>query len=121
MTMWIFLIGIIVGIILGIMLVYRAAVTPLHKKIEKLSEEKQLLSTKHSEIPKDFKSFMEKYPYVKENFRFIGNPVDGIQFENDQIIFVEFTTNKSKLTAKQNKVKKLVNERKVKWFEFKTK
>ncbi|MCK5112179.1 MAG: endonuclease, partial [Thermoplasmatales archaeon] len=53
--------------------------------------------------------------------RFIGSPIDGVQFEDDQILFVEFKTDKSKLNAKQNKIKKLVKEGKVKWFEFKTK
>ena len=121
MTFWIFLIGITAGVIVGVTLVYRTAISPLHKKIEKLSSEKQSLSTTYGKITEQFAPFMEKYPYAIENFRFIGSPVDGIQFEDDQIIFVEFKANKSKLTTTQNKIKKLIQERKVKWFEFKLK
>jgi hypothetical protein len=110
MTFWVLLIGIIIGVIFGITLVYRAAISPLHKKIGKLTSEKE-----------QFASSMEKYPYSKENFRYIGDPIDGIQFEDDQILFVEFKTEKSKLTTKQNKIKKLVEERNVNWFEFRTK
>ncbi len=121
MTFWVFLIGIIIGVIFGITLVYRAAISPLHKKIEKLSSEKESSSTAWGKTTEQFVSSMEKYPYSTENFRHIGSPIDGIQFEDDQILFVEFKTDKSKLNSKQNKIKKLVKEGKTKWFEFKTK
>ncbi|MCK4416106.1 MAG: endonuclease [Thermoplasmatales archaeon] len=121
MTFWVFLIGIIIGVIFGLTLVYRAAISPLHKKIEKLSSEKESSSTAWGKTTEQFTSSMEKYPYSTENFRYIGDPIDGIQFEDDQILFVEFKTDKSKLNAKQNKIKKLVKEGKVKWFEFKMK
>ncbi len=121
MTFWLFLIGIIVGLMLGVTLVYRTAISPLHKKIEKLSSEKQSLSTIYGKISEQFAPFMKKYPFSSKNFRFIGNPIDGIQFEDDHIIFVEFKTSKSKLTPIQNNIKKLVKEGKIKWFEFRMK
>lgn len=121
MTFWVFLIGIIIGVIFGITLVYKVAISPLHKKVEKFTSEKESLSTAQGKITEQFALSMEKYPYSTENFRFIGSPIDGVQFEDDQILFVEFKTDKSKLNAKQNKIKKLVKEGKVKWFEFKTK
>ncbi|MCK5261465.1 MAG: endonuclease [Thermoplasmatales archaeon] len=121
MTFWVFLIGIIIGVIFGITLVYKVAISPLHKKVEKFTSEKESLSTAWDKITEQYASSTEKYPYSIENFRFIGSPIDGVQFEDDQILFVEFKTDKSKLNAKQNKIKKLVKEGKVKWFEFKTK
>ncbi len=121
MLFWTFLIGIIVGVIGGISLVYRAAVSPLHHKIEKLSTEKQSLSTTYGKITEQFAPFMNNYPYSTKHFRFIGSPIDGIQFNENQILFVEFKTNKSKLTNTQNKIKKLVKERKIAWFEFRMK
>jgi predicted Holliday junction resolvase-like endonuclease len=121
MTFWVFLIGIIIGVIFGITLVYKVAISPLHKKIEKFTSEKESISTAWDKITEQYASPAEKYPYSKENFRFIGSPIDGVQFEDDQILFVELKTDKSTLNAKQNKIKKLVKEGKVKWFEFKTK
>jgi len=103
---WIFLIGIIAGVILGLTLVYRTAVSPLHKKIEELSGEKQL------------EPYIEKYPYDPEKFRFIGDPIEGIQFEDDRILFVKFNIDQSKLSLSQNNIKKLVEKGKVEWFEF---
>ena len=116
--LWILLLGIIAGLILGLTLVYRTAITPLHKKIEKLTSEKQSLSTTYGKLTEQFAPFMEKYPYSTKNFRFIGNPVDGIQFEDDRIIFVEFKTNQSELSPLQNKIKKLIEKGRVEWFEF---
>ncbi len=121
MMFWIFLIGIIFGVIAGITLVYRAAVSPLHKKINRLTTEKQSLSTTYGKITEQFAPFMKNYPYSTQNFRFIGSPIDGIQFNENQILFVEFKTNKSKLTNTQNKIKKLVDNGKIAWFEFKMK
>jgi len=121
MMFWIFLIGIIVGVVGGLTLVYRAAVSPLHKKIKKLTTEKQSLSTTYGRITEQFAPFMKDYPYSTQNFRFIGSPIDGIQFNDNQILFVEFKTNKSKLTSSQHKIKKLVKEGKISWFEFRMK
>jgi len=118
MTFWVFLIGIIFGVIAGLTLVYRAAVYPLHRKIEKLTSEKQSLSTTYGKITEQFAPFMKNYPYPTQNFRFIENPIDGIQFNDNQILFVEFKTNKSKLTTTQNKIQKLVKDGNVAWFEF---
>ncbi len=53
MLFWFFLIGIIVGVIIGLTLVYRTAVSPLHKEIEKLSNEIKLLSTKNDDSKKE--------------------------------------------------------------------
>jgi len=121
MTFWIFLIGIIVGVIIGVILLYRTAISPLHKKIEKLTAEKKALMTTCEKTTEQHAPSMKQYPYSIERFRFIGTPIDGIQFEDDQILFVEFKTSKSKLSAAQNRIKKLVKEGKVKWFEFRTK
>jgi len=46
MLLWFFLLGIIVGVIVGLTLVYRTAVSPLHKEIERLSDQIKLLSSK---------------------------------------------------------------------------
>ena len=121
MIFWTFLIGIIAGLMLGIILVYKSAIFPLRKKIKELTSQKQSLSTTYGKITEQFAPFMKNYPYSPENFRFIGNPIDGIQFEDDHIIFVEFKTHKSKLTTSQNRIKKLVDGGRIKWFEFRTK
>ena len=119
MTFWIFLIGIIVGVIIAITLIHKAAVYPLHKKIEKLTSENKTLQSSLDNRKEKLAVYKSKYPYSIENFRFIGTPIDGIQFENDQILFIKLKSGVAKLTTKQNKIKKLIKEGKVHWFEFK--
>ena len=61
---------------------------------------------------------MESYPYDYNKFRFIGNPIDGIQFNEDEIIFMEFKGGKSQLSEKQRNIKDLVKDKRVYWEEF---
>ena len=52
---------------------------------------------------------MKKYPYNPKKFRFLGEPIDGIQFEDDEIIFIEFKTRKGELSGKQKMIKHLIH------------
>jgi hypothetical protein len=106
MTIWLFLIGIIIGILIGVGLSFRQAVTPLHQRIGKLTTE-----------PEQNQELMKYYPYNIDTFRFIGDPISGIQFEEDKILFVQFNAIR---TPEQDRLKKLVDTRKVDWFEFTT-
>lgn len=109
MTIWVFFIGSFIGIIIGVMLSYRTAVTPLQHRIEKLSSQQEL-----------HKENLKYYPYDPAKFRFIGEPVDGIQFEKDVILFVRFKKGSTPRTKEQDEVKTLIESGKVKWFEFTT-
>jgi len=79
---------------------------------------KQSQSTLYGKITEHFAPFMEKYPYDRKRFRFIGSPIDGIQFEDDKVVFIEIKSAKSALQSNQRKIRKLIQERKVEWFEF---
>ena len=61
---------------------------------------------------------MEGYPYDSAGFRFLGTPVDGVQFGEDKIVFVEFKSHRAELSAEQKRLKKLVEAGKVTWEEF---
>jgi len=73
---------------------------------------------KHGKAFEQMFPYMNSYPYNVENFRFIGTPIDGISFEDDGIVFVEFKTGNSQLSSNQRKIKKLVKDKKVKWKEI---
>ena len=60
--------------------------------------------------------FLECWPYDPNNFRFLGSPVDGIQYNDDAVIFVEIKTGGSRLSKSQKSVKELVKAGKV-YFE----
>jgi len=108
MTVWMFFIGSIIGVIVGIALSYRTAVSPLHERIGKLTSQQ-------------YHAFMKQYPYNPDNFRYIGDPIDGIQFEEDKILFVWFKTRKTIRTPEQDYIKNLLENGNVSWFEWSTK
>ena len=80
---------------------------------------KQSLSSKYGKMSEQFMPFLKDYPYDPQNFRFLGSPIDGIQFANDKIIFIEFKTNSSQLTPHQRQIAELVWNKKVEFEEHK--
>ena len=82
---------------------------------------KQSLSTKYGKMTEQFMPFLETYPYDKQNFRFIGSPIDGVQFEKDKIIFVEFKAGNHSLTILQKEIRDLVEKGKVRFEEIRMK
>ncbi len=88
------------------------------KELNELKFQKYSLSSKYGKMSEQFMPFLEHYPFDRQNFRFIGTPIDGIQFEDDRVVFVEFKTGSSTLTAKQRLVRELIKDRKVEFREF---
>lgn len=78
---------------------------------------KQSLSSKYGKMTEQFMPFMKDYPYDSQNFRFIGTPIDGVQFEPDKIVFVEFKSADGKLSARQKEIKDLVDKKNVEFEE----
>ena len=66
---------------------------------------KQSQSVKYGQFTEQWLPFSSKFPYHSQNFRFIGKPIDGISFEDDKVVFVEFKTNKSQLSESQRRVR----------------
>jgi len=86
-----------------------------------LSEEKtrqRSLSASYGRITEQWFPLMDGYPYDAAGFRFLGTPVDGVQFEEDRIVFIEFKSNTSELSTQQKRLKRLVQAGKVSWEEF---
>lgn len=88
------------------------------KLLEEQKTRQRSLSASYGRITEQWFPLMDKYPYDSANFRFLGTPVDGVQFEEDRIVFVEFKSNRSELSSAQKKLKKLVESGKVTWEEF---
>jgi len=87
------------------------------KLMETLSR-KQSLSTKYGKMTEQFMPFLKTYPYDENSFRFLGTPIDGVQFNDDGVVFVEFKTSDSRMSPKQKHIKELVEEKKVKFEEI---
>lgn len=85
---------------------------------------KELYHRKSSEvrlgkIGENLAPFVRDWPWDPNRFRFLGNPVDGVQFNNDEIIFVEIKTGKARLSRSQKNLRDLVKTGKVSFVTFK--
>ncbi|PKK81602.1 MAG: endonuclease [Thermoplasmata archaeon HGW-Thermoplasmata-2] len=112
------LLALCAGFILGIIFVYFVFVKPLRRKVADLISRKQSLSTTYGKITEQFAPFMAHYPYNPQNFRFLGTPIDGVQFNESEVVFVEIKSSKSKPSALQNRIRSLVEQGRVRWMEF---
>jgi predicted Holliday junction resolvase-like endonuclease len=79
---------------------------------------KKSLSSKYGKMTEQFIPFLESYPYDEQNFRFLGSPIDGVQFEPDKVVLVEFKTAGSRLTRRQKEIQELVRKGRVEFREF---
>lgn len=91
----------------------------LKDNLREILSKKQSLSTTYGQIFEQLIPFSKKFPYDTKKFRFIGDPVDGIVFDDNKIIFCEVKLHKSQLNKRQKKIKELVRKKKVDWFEIK--
>ena len=83
------------------------------KQISDLDKRKRSQSTLYGQITEQFIPFMDSFPWDSKNFKFLGKPIDGIQFENEKIIFIEFKTANSTLNSDQRNIRELVKSGKV--------
>lgn len=74
--------------------------------------QKSSLASKYGKMTEQFMPFLKDYPFDPQNFRFIGSPIDGIQFDDDKIVFIEFKTASSRLSDKQKRIAELIAQRK---------
>ena len=116
------MIEIILGIVVAILAVFLffllTAFFSMRENYNQLLFSKQSQSEKYGQFTEQWLPFSSKFPYNSQNFRFIGKPIDGISFEDDKVVFVEFKTNKSQLSDSQKNVRELVDKKKVEWLEF---
>ncbi len=89
----------------------------LEKKVNDLLFSNSSQSVKFGKTSEQFMPFMRDLPFEKNNFRFLGSPIDGVAFTENEIFFCEFKTGSSNLSEKQKKIRDLVNNKKVKWLE----
>ena len=110
--------GVLCAILLLFTLVLSWRVRRLAAQLDDSDFDRRSLASTYGRITEQWFPLLNAYPYDPQDFRFLGSPVDGVQFNEDSIVFVEFKANKSRLSEKQRHLKKLVEEGHVYWEEF---
>ena len=116
----------IIGIFFIVILLYY--IYRQHKRIQllQLKYKKTLSAKKSTEVRTGYAvenlvPFMKNFKYNPEKLQFMGMPIDYIHFGEDKITFIEVKSGKARLSIKQRKIKKLINEHKVDWDEIRIK
>jgi predicted Holliday junction resolvase-like endonuclease len=65
--------------------------------------------------------FLNDFDLDPSGLQFLGNPVDFVHFGNEKITIVEVKSGNSRLSAKQKKIKKMVEEKKIDWYLYRIK
>lgn len=82
-------------------------------QLNDLAFRKSSQSSRYGKMSEQFMPFLKDYPYNPEKFRFLGSPVDGVQFEDNKIIFIEFKTAGSQMSNFQRQIAENVYQKKV--------
>jgi hypothetical protein len=121
LTIVLIILAIILFILIILYLTTKKQLNELQTQHEELLHTHKSTTIKHGMSFEQLFPFMNNYPYNTRNFRFIGTPIDGISFEDDNIVFVEFKTGTSALSSVQKKIKNLILKKKVTWKEIRDK
>lgn len=89
----------------------------LKQRIRALDNAKRSQSTRYGQITEQFAPFLADWPWDPKRFRFLGDPIDGIQFTDDGIVLIEIKTAGSRLSAVQRQVRDHVQAGRVAWHE----
>ena len=89
----------------------------LVQEIEQLSGKQKSEQVRLGQIAEQLIPFLHKFKYNPKNLKPLFQPIDYIAFEDDKIVFIEVKTGNSKLSTKQNHIKRLIESGEV-YFEI---
>ena len=96
----------------------RREILRLRDELTAIKFSKQSQSSKYGKLSEQFMPFLKHYPYDPQAFRFLGTPIDGVQFCEDKIVFMEFKTAGAQLSPLQRQIKQMVDNGQIEWCEF---
>lgn len=101
---------------LGVVVLLLAwALARTRRSLSKARAKKRSQATRYGQLTEQFAPLVDRYPHDPERFRFLGSPIDGIQFADDEIVLVEFKAGSSTLSSRQRQIRDLVEEGKVRF------
>ena len=105
--------------VVGWALLERGGRLRARKRAEDLDSKKRSTSTRYGQLSEQFAPFMERWPVGDpQRFRFLGDPIDGVQFTDDAVYLVEIKSAGSQLSAEQKRIRALVAAGRVGWVTF---
>jgi predicted Holliday junction resolvase-like endonuclease len=78
---------------------------------------KRSQATRYGQLTEQFAPLVDEWPFDPERFRFLGSPIDGVQFTDEAVYLVEVKAGGSRRSAVQGTVLEQVREGRVGWLE----
>jgi predicted Holliday junction resolvase-like endonuclease len=124
--LFIFVIGLIIAFVigkyLGEILKEREWKNNLPQLLKQSNEKSRaILGGQFSE---NLAPYLPNFPFVPTECKFIGKPIDFIVFNGmnekdiNEVVFVEIKSGKSKLNEQEKKLKEAIDNKKVRWEEY---
>ncbi len=96
---------------------YRKQITYLQGQ----NSEKRSAEVTRGFMSEQLAPFLESFPGDAHKLRFIGQPIDYISFDENEIVFYEIKSGNAKLSDKQRNIKYLIDNKKVRFATFRIK
>lgn len=112
--------GVVAGVVAGavfLVLLLLLWVRVLLRRVRALKSERQSQAARYGQTMEQFAPFLESWPWDPKRFRFIGSPVDGLQFTDDALLIVEIKSANARLSPEQQAIKAMVQSGRVRWEE----
>ena len=96
----------------------------LENQYKDLNHTKKSQSVIYGKSIEQFSPFMHYYPYNRKDARFLGTPIDYIQFNfmpnerDDEIVLIEVKGCSSQLTERERRIKSIVERGRIRYEEF---
>ncbi|HUR63687.1 MAG TPA: Holliday junction resolvase-like protein [Candidatus Thermoplasmatota archaeon] len=110
-------VALLAGALLLTALLWAWTTVALLRRLRALRSAKQSQSTRYGQISEQFAPHLALWPWDPKGFRFIGSPIDGVQFTDSGIVFVEIKSADGRLTPQQAAIRRQVEEGRVAWSE----
>ena len=92
----------------------------VQQKLKEITNTLASIRVKHGQTWENFMPLMSAFEAQlgpKENATFLGQPIDLVYFNDNEIVFVEVKTGNSRLSQKQRHIRNLVTDKKIRWAE----
>lgn len=88
------------------------------RALERVENRKRSQSTRYGQLTEQFAPWMQHWPFDPEAFRFLGDPIDGVQFTEEAVYLVEIKAAGARRSSRQSRIRELVEQGRVGWLEF---
>lgn len=80
-----------------------------------LLSQKKSSEVRLGQIAEQMAPFLDNFKYNPKKAHFIGNPIDYVIFEDDEVVFLEVKSGDSRMSKKQRDIKDMISDGKVRF------